>query len=223
MLAELNFKLPDGRYWTVAPAAAWFAIADGKPSVKRLRVFDGITGSERLAHEFDEVVGCLASSADGEVLAAALHDQSRGGAKVALIDPRSGNRIASLPIQRKGCLSLSFSADGIHLAVGFNGLVQVWNVTTRELMKSISGFERSVTCLSFSPSGKLVAAGMQDGQVWLWSLATGKAVQLIDVGSRGIRCVHFSPDGKRLLVVANNAPVGLWDVANAATESAEVQ
>lgn len=221
---ELNIKLSEARFWTAAaPAAAWIATADGKPNQKRLRVFDGSTGNERFAREFEEVVGCLAASINGGLLAASLQDPSRGTAKVILLEPVAGTLLGTLPTQKKGCAALLFSADGRYLAAGFNGLVQIWNVQTRELVKSITGFERVVTCLAFTPDATALAAGTQDGQVWVWSVATGKAVQLIDVGSRGVRCINFSPNGKRLVTVANNAPVGLWDVAAIPTESADVQ
>jgi hypothetical protein len=221
-LRELNFKLSEARFWAIAPGAAWFATADVRPNQKRLRVFDGVTGLERFAREFEEVVGCVASSADGRALAASLSDPGRGNTRVLMLDAQNGDRLGTLPTQKKGVTSLLFAADGEHLAVGFNGLVQVWNVRTRELEKSIAGFERLVTSLAFSPNGKLLAAGTQDGQVWVWSLATGKAVQLIEVGSRGVRSLSFSPDGKRLLTAANNAPVALWDVADRET-STELQ
>jgi len=222
-LAELKIKLSEARFWTAAPAAAWFAIAEAKPYHKRLRVFDGIVGLERFISEFDEVVVCMAPSPDGQILAAALTDPSRGTTKVVLLDAVSGERMATLPTQKKGCMALLFAADGHHLAVGFNGFVQVWDIRTRELEKSITGFERTVTCLAYTSNGKLLAAGTQDGQVWIWSVASGKLVQLIDVGSRGVRSIGFSPDGKRLVTVANNAPVGLWNVAEIPIESTDVQ
>jgi WD40 repeat protein len=220
--AEFNLRLSEARFWAAAPKAAWFASADGKPNQTRLRVIDGATGSERFSHEFEEVVGCVASSANGMVLAASLTEPSRGATKVILLDPTTGERLGTLPTQRKGVVHLVFSNDGRQLAVGFNGYVQIWNVQTRELVKSITGFERVVSCLAFSPDGTVLAAGTQDGQVWLWSVASGKAMQLIDVGSRGLRCLDFSPNGKRLVVVANNAPVGLWDVAAIPSDAVEV-
>ncbi len=222
-VAELKLKLSETRFWTTAPDGAWFAITEGKPYHKRLRVFDGTVGIERFVSEFDEVVGCMVSSPDGQVLAAALTDPSRGTTKVVLLDSISGERVATLPTQKKGCTALLFAADGHHLAVGFNGLAQVWDVRTRELEKSISGFERVVTCLAYTSNSKLLAAGTQDGQVWIWSVASGKLVQLIDVGSRGVRCIGFSPDCKRLVTVANNARVGLWNVAEDLTESSKVE
>jgi FecR protein/Anaphase-promoting complex subunit 4 WD40 domain/WD domain, G-beta repeat len=214
--AEINVKLPDSRLWTAAPAAAWLAVAEPKPNHKHLRVYDGATGGERFAREFDHPVACVAASADGKTLAVGLAEPTRGEHnKAILLDPVTGERLAALPTQRKGLAALTFSADGRYLAAGFNGLVQVWDVRSRELVKLIAGFERVVTCLAFTPDGKALAAGTQDGQVWVWSAATGRTVQLIEIGSRGLRSVAFSPDGKRLVTVANNAPVALWDVADA--------
>jgi WD40 repeat protein len=150
-------------------------------------------------------------------------DPSRGTTRVVVIDPTTGDRRAFLPTQKKGLVALTFSADGQYLAVGFNGLVQIWDVRMRELVKSITGFERVVTCLTFNSNGRALAAGTQDGQVWVWSVASGKAVQLIEVGSRGVRSIAFSPDGKRLATVANNAPVGLWNLAEIPLDSGDVQ
>jgi ferric-dicitrate binding protein FerR (iron transport regulator) len=212
---ELDIKLPEPRFWTVAPGVAWIATVEPRPNNKRVRVHDGITGTERFHQDFEHNIGCVASSADGGTLAVGLLDPARlENNKVVLLDPATGMRLSAIATQRRGLAALAFSADGRYLAVGFNGLVQVWDVRSRELVKSIAGFERVVTCLTFTSDAKALAAGTQDGQVWIWSAATGKAVQLIEVGSRGLRSVAFSPDGRRLVTVANNPQVALWDVAD---------
>jgi ferric-dicitrate binding protein FerR (iron transport regulator) len=217
-IGELALKLSEARLWTVAPNATWFATAEAKPNQKRLRVFDGVTGEERFTREFEELVSAVAASPDGKLLAAALTDQGRGLARVVLLDPMTGDRINSLPTQKKGCTALTFSADGDHLAAGFNGLIQVWNVRTRELVRTVTGFERVVTCLAFSPDGSALAGGTPDGQVWVWSAATGRPVQRIDVGARNVRCLAFSPDGRRLVTVAPLAGVMIWDIREAVGE-----
>jgi WD40 repeat protein len=211
---ELDLRLPEPRLWTVAPDAAWIALSDPRPNNKRVRVVEGDSGSMRFARNFDETVGCLASSPDGRVLAIGLNDTGRGAnSKVVLFDAATGERFSTLPTQRKGMTTMTFSADGRFLAVGFHGLIHIWDTQSREIVRSIAGFERIVTCLNFSRDGKLLAGGTQDGQVWIWSVTRGVPNQRIEVGSRGVRTVAFSPDGLRLVVVANIAPVGLWEVA----------
>ncbi len=211
---ELDIKLPEARYWTAGPGAAWLAVAEPKPNQKRLRVVDG-SGTDRFTREFEQLIAGVASSVDGGTLAIGQSDTARiENNKIVLLDPVTDQRLSALPTQRKGLAALAFSADGRYLAAGFNGLVQVWDVRSRELVKSIAGFERAVTCLTFSADGRALAGGTQDGQVWVWSVATGKPVQLIEVGSRGIRSIAFSPDGRRLVTVANSPTVLLWDVVD---------
>lgn len=215
----LPFQLPERRFWTVAPSAAWFALADPKQNNKRVRVLDGATGGERFAREFEDSVGTVAASPDGKVLAVGVSDLGRGTHnKIVLFDAATGDRLATLPSQKKAVYALAFSADGRHLAAGFNGTIQVWDVAARELVRAITGFERVVHCLAFSPEGGVLSAGTQDGQVWVWSAASGKASQLIEVGRRGVRSIAFDRDGKRLVTVAHDAPVGVWDVAEIPAE-----
>ncbi len=213
-LATVALKLPDVRFRTLAPAAEWFAVVEPGTPRKWVRVYDGKNGTERFGREFEEAVGCVAAASDGKTLAVGLSDLSRGGHnKIALLDPSTGDRLGTLPTQKKSGMAMTFTAQSDLLAAGFAGMVQVWDVRSRELVRSITGFERTVMCLAFSPDGKRLAGGTQDGQVWVWSVESGRPTQLIEVGSRGIRSVAFSPDGQRLVTVANNAPVAIWDVA----------
>ena len=213
----LDIKLSEARFWTVGPHAEWFALAEPKPNHKRLRILDG-AGSVRFTYDFVQLISCVASSADGNVLAVGQTDPARiENNKIVLLDPTTGRRLSALPTQRRGLAALAFSPDGRYLAAGFNGLVQVWDVRSRELVKSISGFERVVTCLTFTnDSTAALAGGTRDGQVWIWSLASGRPVQLIEVGARGIRALAFSPDGRRLVTVANAPQVALWEVVDPA-------
>jgi len=57
----------------------------------------------------------------------------------------------------------------------------------------------TVTCLAFSPDGKCLASGSDDGTLRLWDVETGK--ELGDFGDKvgRLSCVAFSPDGKTLV------------------------
>ena len=134
-------------------------------------------------------------------------------------DEEAGVRVERVPVGHTGEIVASCTLQ----TVGFNGLLQVWDVRSRELVRSITGFERVPTCLAFSADGTTLAAGTQDGQVWVWAVATGKPLQLIELGTRGVRSVAFARDGKRLVTVANGAPVALWDVATEPAGITDVQ
>jgi WD40 repeat protein len=69
-----------------------------------------------------------------------------------------------------------------------------------------------VNSAAFSPDGRTLAVGGQDGHIGLWKVATGRRTATLAEGSSAVG-VAFSPDGQTLAVgdAANNT--GLWDVA----------
>ena len=222
--AAVNARPGEPRLWAVAPDASWVAVVDPKPNPKRVRVFDTATGEERFMREFDDTITCVASTPDGKALAVGVPATGRGVSnKVVLIDALTSDRRLALSVLKRPPTAMTFSPDGRLLAVGFNGTIQLWDVRTRELVRSITGFERALGCLVFSPDGRRLAAGTHDGHVWVWDAATGRQTQLIEAGGRGVRAIAFSPNGKQLVTVANNSPVAVWDVADPVPLAAELQ
>jgi anti-sigma factor RsiW len=211
---QIPARVTDPRHLCVAPDASWIATASGqKPNIRRACVWDVTTTKERFAFDLDHSVVVLAASPDGRRLAVGVSDPRRDtGNTVVVFDTTTGERLFELPTRRKAITSLAFSADGKHLAAGFNGAVQIWDVPDRRLVKTLEGFERTVTRVAFDTTGKLLAAGMGDGQVWVWSATTGQRTQVIDTGTRGVRSLAFSADSKFLVTATNKAPVAVWEV-----------
>jgi WD40 repeat protein len=70
----------------------------------------------------------------------------------------------------------------------------------------------AVCSVSFSPDGKRVASGSDDGTVRVWDLATGQAV-VLKGHKHVVSQVCFSPDGKRLASASWDKTVRIWDLA----------
>ncbi|MEW6210230.1 MAG: AAA-like domain-containing protein [Acidobacteriota bacterium] len=86
---------------------------------------------------------------------------------------------------------------------------------------ALKGHTAGVLSVTFSPDGKRVVSGSEDGTWKLWDVETGQEWALIGEHSADIFTMAFSPDGKTLLTGSANirspqdkTEVKLWDVAN---------
>jgi len=74
------------------------------------------------------------------------------------------------------------------------------------------GHTRSVNSVKFSPDGRWVLSGSDDGTVKLWDVVTGKEVRTFAGHTDRISSVAFSPDGRQVLSGSNDETVKLWDM-----------
>ena len=147
--------------------------------------------------------------------------------------------------QHDGAITgLAFSPDGNRLALalwcledardvllggkGTNeeiaGRVEIWDVETATLRRSLKSHHSFVHGVAFSPDGQRVASASSDGTSNVWDVNSGNKLFTL-TGHRGrVMCVAFSPDGQliatggqgpfaeRSSAVANDVgEVLLWD------------
>src|SRR5205807_6031737 len=70
-----------------------------------------------------------------------------------------------------------------------------------------------VTCLAWSPDGRRVAAGTEDGTVHIADAATGKEVGRFPTNG-SLKSLAFSPDGKALALGQSGRGIEVWDIAD---------
>ena len=69
-----------------------------------------------------------------------------------------------------------------------------------------------VSCLAFSPDGKTLAVGSNQGSLKLWDVADAKEIAVLKGHDNGVSCLAFTPDGKTLASGGHDKPIRLWDL-----------
>lgn len=110
--------------------------------------------------------------------------------------------------------TVTFSPDGALLAGASEAspTQPVWDVGSGELLFSLTGHEGSARSIAFSPDGRRLATGGNEGTVWIWDAATGAPHTSLALSAAALDA--FSPDGRYLAAGQDDGRVAVWDASS---------
>lgn len=164
-----------------------------------------------------------ALSPDGKVLA--TWEVHRADCGVRLLDSATGKELHLLGRHHWISPSGRAMAPGRAFAFTPDAKSVAWIDQLRVVLNDVSSGreirefrvpEGELYCLTFSPDGRLLAAGnlgTAKRSIVLWETATGKEHRSLGNGEP-VEDLRFSPDGALLVSIAGGAPARLWDVAS---------
>ena len=213
---ELKDSLTGNPYAVAfSPDSKTLAISDNK----KITLWNTNSGEHQFTlTEHTDNVGNLIFNSDGRTFAGIGGDST-----IRLWDAVTGEHLKTITGHTRSVSSISFNVDGSMLATGGghddgtsgDKIIRIWNVHSGSLQNTFKvpigrwvEYDRQlIDYVSYSPDGKTLATGSEDGTIRLWDAESGKLQfttfeGLTDGSAEMGYCdgliLAYSPDGKTL-------------------------
>jgi WD40 repeat protein len=208
---------------------------------RTLRLWDVATGRSLRIFKHGEEVRAAAISPDGTVVAGAGYENKvRGAGRVIRIwDAATGRHVRELRGHKQWASALAFSPDGKWFASGGHSIrqgigigdrdlgspdlsdsIHLWDVATGTDLRQFpgevtdrSGGFRNVNALAFTPDGRTLISGEEDGSIVFYDASSAAVRATLRGHLSGVRAVHVSADGRRLVSASTDLTALVWDLA----------
>ena len=212
------FTLPEHPGGTEFPAVAFspvgrYLVTGSKDGA--VRVWDARNGQEvgTLGTHDREVRGVVFSR-DGSHLASA---SGGGKVKVWAWDLSRLGQGPEFECQARvpgAYLNVAFSPDGRYLVTGGEEYtVKIWDLQTRQELKTLLGHTGDVCAVAFSSDGRWLATAGEDTTIRIWDAKSWKPVYTLRGHTGVVSSLAFIPNSQRLVSGSRDTTVKVWDVA----------
>ncbi len=134
-----------------------------------------------------------------------------GEGEVRVWDADTGEEVLTLSTGRAAVLAMALHPrDGRLAAAHEDGLINLWDLSSGQLLKSRRVHADAILDVTFSTDGRLASAGV-DRTIKVWNPDQETAPRTLEGHVGRATSVAFSPDGRRLVSASRDTTLKVWD------------
>jgi WD40 repeat protein len=131
--------------------------------------------------------------------------------------------IAEVPLQVY-CSALLFSPEQSLIRQIYHDQIPNWITPSFQRRDTWSSYTQilrhpqDLRSFAFSPDGKYLASGCEDGTVWLWDVVTGANQRILGGHSDSVYSIAISPDSQLIASGSQDCTIRLWNSTTGAIQ-----
>jgi WD repeat-containing protein 61 len=120
-------------------------------------------------------------------------------------------KVATFPTAGKHIISTNINYEGKILTSGLDGLIQVLDVSTQQLLYRIDEHTKPVRSVCFSPNGDLICSACEDREANIYDLRTGQCIFTFCQEGMAMS-IDASANRRHVVVGGSDGRVAVWDM-----------
>lgn len=89
--------------------------------------------------------------------------------------------------------------------------MRLWNLQTDTFECELVGHQELIWAIAWSPNGRWLASGSNDGTIKLWNLETNECKFTLHEHESRVWYISWSPSGEMLASSSSDGTIRLWD------------
>jgi WD40 repeat protein len=184
-----------------------------------IRVWDINTGKllNRLASEetdYTRQIARIRYSPNGDEIAA-IHTSSA----IQVWDTNTGLLLHKFTEYEGKLIDALFIQDRWQVLINLDGLLQIWDLETNEMVHAIETTQQDIRVVTVSPDGQQLATGDglpsegNNATIKIWDLQTEQLLQNFKTSATSVDKLVYSPDGQQLVSVGAGTTIWSWNIS----------
>eukprot|EP01038_Epipyxis_sp_PR26KG_P011530 gene11530-15445_t len=137
---------------------------------------------------------------------------NRGGVNVWSMSPDGQHeQIKTIETQNKFIISTAFSIDGKFATAGVDGIVNLIDMTTQQIVHKLDAHALPIRSIVFSPDGDLVYTASDDRHVSVYDIHNGLLINSFSHSGMAYS-VDVSPNKRHFAVGNSDYSTSIWDL-----------